>query len=191
MSLPTQQEQLLGPRSVVVDNQLLEEWIGPWLKLADSDEAAQLHRKFWRKSMVSEEAEWRGTQKPVGDDPGDVSDGEVDPMDVDMDEKGKEEEVDFGPGCYILNIDIDDLPHPKIWIRAEYIRIYDRCSAHYESCLSQPSRDVAPSVVITGQPGIGKPSFRVGNFRLIWQREKGSHSGSITLYAGALLKGSR
>src|SRR5258708_3747539 len=159
-----QQEQLLGPRSVVVDNRLLEEWIGPWFELTNSNKAAQLHRKFWRKSMVSEEAEWRETRKPVGDDPGD---GEVNPMDEQEKGKGKEEEEEeeeeeeFGPGCYILNIDIDNLPHPKIWIRAEYIRIYDRCSAHYESCLSQPNRNVAPSVVITGQPGIAKPSFLV------------------------------
>src|SRR5258708_6020015 len=183
-----QQEQLWGPRSVVVDSQLLEDRFGPWFKLADSDKAAQLHRKFWRRSMVSEEAEWRGTQKSVGDDPGDVSDGEVDPMDVDMDE---EEEDEIGPECYILNIGIKGLPHSKIWIRTDYIRIYDYCSGHYESCLSQPSRWVAPSIIITGQPGVGKSSFRVRNFRLIWQREKGSQSGSITLYAGAFLRGSQ
>ncbi len=103
----------------------------------------------------------------------------------------EEEEDEIDAGCYLLNIGINDLPHSKIWIRSDYIQIYDYCRDYYESCLSVPSRKVTPSVVITGQPGVGKPSFRVGNFRLIWQREKGSQSGSITLCAGALLKGSQ
>ncbi len=85
-----------GPRSVVFHSQLREERFGPWFKLADDEKAAQLHRKFWRTSMASEEAEWRRTQKSVGDDPGDVSEGEVDPMDVDMDEEVDDEEEEDG-----------------------------------------------------------------------------------------------
>jgi len=140
----------LGPRSVVVGNQLREERWGPWFKLTDDEDLPQLHTKFWRKSMVSEEAEWRGSQKSVGDDSGDMSDGEVDPMDVDMDEQDDE----IGPGCYVLNMGIETLPHSKIWIRTDYIRIYDYCSEYYELCRSLPHK-AAPSVVITGQPGIG------------------------------------
>ncbi len=77
MSLPAQQEQLLGPRSVVFGGQLREERWGPWFKLADNESLAQLHTKFWCKSMVSEEAEWCRAKKSIDDDRGDVSAGKL------------------------------------------------------------------------------------------------------------------
>ncbi len=95
MSLPAQQEQqeqLLGPRSVVVRNQLHEERWGLWLKLADDQDFAQLHTKFWSKSMLVEEEEWR--RKQGSDDP----DCEVDLMDADGDD---DENGDIGLGCYM------------------------------------------------------------------------------------------
>ncbi len=63
MSPSAQQEQLLGPESVVINNQLHEELWGSWDKLPDDDPLAQLHAKFWRKSMVDEENEWREARR--------------------------------------------------------------------------------------------------------------------------------
>lgn len=63
---------------------------------------------------------------------------------------------DIIPGCYVLDIDNDALKIKRIWIRAEYIRIYDHLVEYYNQKTSQVSEKISPSVVITGQPGIGK-----------------------------------
>jgi hypothetical protein len=78
------------------------------------------------------------------------------PQHPDEDER-MEVDDDFIPGCAILNIDIDRLPFPKIWIRAEYIRIYN----YLESRETPPRIDnhIPPAAVVTGQPGIGEFSF--------------------------------
>lgn len=72
-----------------------------------------------------------------------------------MDEVGSEgtDLDDINPGCYFLEIGIDGLEYPWIWIRADYIRIYDALEIHYPrpTC---PYR--APAAVITGGPGIGE-----------------------------------
>ncbi len=158
MSPPAQQEpqeQWLGPRSVIIDNLLYEDRWGPWLKLADHEVLAQLHAKYWRKSMLDEEKEWRRKQESDFDASIHGCDGS-DRMIDDVD-------GDIGPGCYVLDIGIDDLPIQKVWIRSDYIRMYDYCSNHYERTKRTRINQMAPSVVITGQPGIGRFSFRFIN----------------------------
>ena len=69
---------------------------------------------------------------------------------------------DFIPGCAILNIGIDDFPFQKIWIRADYIRVYN----YLESREVPPAginNHLAPGAVVTGQPGIGEFSLSIGN----------------------------
>ena len=59
---------------------------------------------------------------------------------------------DIIPGCYMLDIGIEGLI-PKLWIRAEYIRVFNSLNAYYD----EPSFiDKAPCAVVTGQPGIGE-----------------------------------
>ena len=61
--------------------------------------------------------------------------------------------TDIGPECYGLDLGIE-LRHSELWVRQDYIRIYDYCSERYEegpTCVSDTPR----SVVITGQPGVG------------------------------------
>jgi len=90
---------------------------------------AQLHSKFWGMSMEVEESEWRRTQTPY------------------------ESQLEVHPGCYVLDIGIKHLPFLKVWIRAEYIRIFDYVERHYNH---DRVHNLAPSIVVTGQPGIGE-----------------------------------
>ncbi len=106
-----------------------------WYRFGNTDALAMLHAKFWRKSMEDEEKEWRKTQP------------ENELMNADVDEDA------IGPGCYILDFGIPDIGRSKLWIRKEYIRLYDFCEKYLES---HRTKQVPPSVVITGQPGIGK-----------------------------------
>lgn len=73
-------------------------------------------------------------------------------MDVDVSEE-EDDDDDIIEGCYSLEIGFEDFQFPRIWIRAEYIRIYDAL----EVCYRTPSYPyMAPAAVITGQPGIGE-----------------------------------
>ncbi|KAK2462507.1 hypothetical protein APHAL10511_005477 [Amanita phalloides] len=105
--------------------------------------------------MADEEKKWRDAQLPIsveGAGLGNERQGGDEPMDVDVSEE-EESDGDIIEGCYSLEIDIMDFEFPRIWIRAEYIRIYDALEAHYR----KSAYPYLPSaVVITGQPGIGK-----------------------------------
>ena len=119
-----------------------------WPKLDDDDQLTLFHAKFWGKSMAIEEQEWRSVQSG---DPARARDEDQDgddPMGDDVDE-----DDDIIPGCYLLDLGINDTV-PKIWIRADYIRIYDFLEAHYKKSPAPSFR--APAAVITGQPGIGQ-----------------------------------
>lgn len=113
-----------------------------WAKLQDDDDPlVQLHSKFWGKKLTLEDPELSGPQPAESD--------EDKPMDVDDD--------DFPPGCAILDIGIDDLPFQKIWIRADYIRVYDFIESR-EAPNRMAVNLLPPAAVVTGQPGIGKLS---------------------------------
>jgi hypothetical protein len=60
---------------------------------------------------------------------------------------------DIGPECYGLDLGIE-LKCSKLWVRQDYIRIYDYCSKRHAEGPSSAT-EMARSVVITGQPGIG------------------------------------
>ena len=87
--------------SVIIPGRL-DNWSST--KLDDDHPLAQFHSKFWGKSLETEEKQWRDAQ-------GDSSDTE--------------------PGCYALEIGIPGIRVDKIWIRAEYIEIYDYFEDYY------------------------------------------------------------
>jgi hypothetical protein len=126
----------------------LASYAQPWHKVDDDSRFSEFHAKFWGKSMVDEEQEWLNlkTQSPDRSTDDDVI------MDDGYDEDPDADE--FIPGCYELDVS----PNPvsdvsKIWIRAEYVRIYKYAESRYELCYE---RGKAQAVVYTGQPGIGE-----------------------------------
>lgn len=76
-------------------------------------------------------------------------------MDVCMSE-GEDSDDDVIEGCYFLEIDIEEFAYPWIWVRAEYIRIYDALEVYYKTPRSPFPNRLAKAAVITGQPGIGE-----------------------------------
>ena len=117
---------------------ILESDANSWTKLEDDKLLSQLHVKFWCRDMTEEEQEWRRSF--------------VKPVDYD------EDESDIGPGCYALDFGMEHLERSKLWIRNDYLRIYDYCNKHYDRVKSLGS-GIAPSVVITGQAGVGELSI--------------------------------
>jgi len=126
-----------------------------FLKMDNDFPLTLFHAKFWGKSMKDEEEKWRNTQT--------VSRGQR--MDSDRDGgkicgESENEDEDEGtddiiPGCYNLDINIVNIPPSRIWIRADYIRIYDFFQSHYNE-FAKPSMGQPPSAVLTEQPGIGE-----------------------------------
>jgi hypothetical protein len=142
---------------------LFEEWKSRKLT---SGFSAQWHSEFWGKAMADDEEDWRNTQSPIastgtvsGGSESDCMDelegkGSDEPQEDDADEDTDDtdsEDDDIIPGCCMLNMSSVG----RFWIRADYIRIFDEIE-HFLSHFIPPFRP--PSVVITGQPGIGAPS---------------------------------
>ncbi|KAH9006497.1 hypothetical protein EDB86DRAFT_2795089, partial [Lactarius hatsudake] len=75
---------------------------------------------------------------------------------VDKDEnadEGEGEGDETGPGCFILKLGIPGIWRSELLVRKEYIQLYEYCDKYLES---RRNDQKPPSVVITGQPGIGK-----------------------------------
>ena len=125
-------------------NSIIPEEGVQWAQLPDSDQLARLHGKFWGVSMQDEETKWRKTQP------------NEEPLNVDVDNQKPEEhekvEDDIGPGSYILTLGIPGIEVSQLWVRQEYIRAYDYCEKYLDACIKAT---LTPSVVLTGQPGIG------------------------------------
>jgi hypothetical protein len=98
-----------------------------WEKLDDNDALMQLHRKFWLQGIKNKL------------------------LCIHDAEEGNDD--DIGPGCYLLDLEVPELGRSMLWIRNDYIRLYKCCNEYLESCRNE---ELPPSVIITGQPGIGK-----------------------------------
>ena len=98
--------------------------------------------------MEDEEAEWQKVQTQIGGQPEDEDQDKYEAMEEDQDQgKGKAmgegegegedegeatDEDDILPGCYILGISIDGITPSSLWIRADYIHVYNFFQAHYD-----------------------------------------------------------
>ena len=101
--------------------------------LFTSDRLAQFHAEFWGV-------------KGVTDTEGEQEDSDEGDMEID---DSTAEDID--PRCYVLDIDIRGV-EDKIWIRADYIRMFKFAEEFYIENVS----NMSPCFVITGQPGTGE-----------------------------------
>ncbi|KIM86220.1 hypothetical protein PILCRDRAFT_816150 [Piloderma croceum F 1598] len=135
-----------------------------WRKIANGNLLALFHRRFWGKSMEEEEGEWQKTQTQTQtqtqiegqpDEDEDRYQGKGRTINEDEDEAMDEDEFDDDddviPGCYPFSVGIENI---TVWIRADYIRVYEALQDYYEKATKQSGR--TPSAVVTGQPGISK-----------------------------------
>ena len=87
-----------------LDSVVFPDQIDRWTKLCDNQPLAQLHIKFWGKSMAEEEEAWCARQHSTSN----LSNSEND---------------DIQPGCYVLNIDNDAIKMQSIWVRVSEFRL--------------------------------------------------------------------
>jgi hypothetical protein len=112
-----------------------EQPVTPWLRQQSENALSMFHAKYWGKDIHEETNQWKKQQ------PG------YQPMDID--------ETNALPANFALYFDIDTLNTTNIWVREDYALLYDYCTNRFnrreKKRFSKPS-----SVVITGQPGVGK-----------------------------------
>ena len=87
-----------------LDSVVFPERIDRWTKLCDNQPLAQLHVKFWGKSMAEEEEAWHARQHSTSN----LSNSEND---------------DIQPGCYVLNINNDAIKMRSIWVWVSEFRL--------------------------------------------------------------------
>ena len=104
----------------------------PFLKMDDGARLSVFHAKYWGVGIEQDESKWVGAHSQLMD----TSNSEV------------------VRGCFALDLDDDSLAPSKIWIRKDYLRIYDFCERRCEYI--RDNLHLAPSVVVTGQPGLGE-----------------------------------
>ena len=105
----------------------------PLLRLDDEDRLSVFHAKYWGVNIDQDESKWIGAHGQL--------------MDVDGSEVVR--------GCFVLGLDNDYFMASKLWVRKDYLRMYDRCDSHYEDVRNRRLH-LRPSVVITWQPGVGE-----------------------------------
>jgi cobalamin biosynthesis protein CobT len=151
-------------------------------RLNSNDILVQFYDKFWGISMDEEVNDWRESAQDEGMDSGDEheeeegnSEAEGDDADANEGEQANEEEgeddeeddeddSDYDEdeiidGCCVLDVNIPGL-ETSIWVRAEYIRIFEHIAKLYDSVVDIERKDQKSScVILTGQPGIGELHF--------------------------------
>ena len=123
----------------MIDSILHLEDQAAWEKVVDTHELAQLHRRFWGSHDKPLEL---NADEDEGDNEGD---------DEDAPEVG-----DNGPECPFLEFGIPAFPRPTLLVRRECIQMYKRRVDHLKPCDRGPKKFKSPSLVATGQPGIGR-----------------------------------
>ena len=100
----------------------------PWNKLGGSNRFSKFHAKFWGKPLGDEEREWHNFQSEShSTDNAIMDDQDTDDVETDTDE--------LISGCYELDISpnpVSESDVSKIWIRADYIRVYKYTESRYD-----------------------------------------------------------
>ncbi|KAI0301474.1 hypothetical protein BC826DRAFT_1183413 [Russula brevipes] len=112
---------------------VVREDVHKWDLLEPTARLSELHARFWGDSVADERRDWWSNHQ-----------GEVMVGSNEVDED-----------CFVLNYDFGLLDRSVLWVRRDYVRIYEYCHQHCERAKNNPQR-IAPSFILTGQPGIGK-----------------------------------
>ena len=130
----------------------------PWPKLETDDRLSLFHAQYWGQDISQERRIWLETLKAH------QMDTDEDQMGSDEDQTDSDEnqmdndEIQMKPGetpaGFPLHFDIEDLKPSTLWAREDYESLYEWCVDYF----NRPNIDSGskpPSIILTGQPGIG------------------------------------
>jgi hypothetical protein len=105
-----------------------------------------------RHQGEDEEEEWDDADGTEGEQANEEEGGD----EAEEDEDNCEDEDNIIDRCYVLDVNIPAM-ETSIWVRAEYIWIFDRISKLYNRVINPERKDQKSScVILTGQPGVGE-----------------------------------
>ena len=136
----------LGGEPSSYANVFFEEPRNPWLKLKNTS-LSIFHAKHWGKDICEERREWLGTQTR-----GHQMDIDENQMDTDEENQMSTDET---PAGFALSFDIKAFNLRSMWVRENYELLYNDCTSYFNDP-KVLSASKPPSVVITGQPGVGE-----------------------------------
>lgn len=116
-------------------------------KLYDDQALQRVHIKYWGKCVEDEVEKWWTTPESY------IITGRGLEATSNEDEETDDDEVGLDPNCCVLTIDTPLHMRRKIWVREEYVRMYDCFEARHQEFIT---RDHSTVTVLTGQPGIGE-----------------------------------
>jgi len=104
----------------------------PFPKKGEGAYVSVLHAKYWGVTIDHDEAEWVGAHGQL------------------MENDGSE----VVRGCFTLDLPSDGRTLSRLWVRKDYLRIYDNCHSHCQHVWD--NRLLPPIAIITGHPGVGE-----------------------------------
>ena len=151
------------------------DYIAEWKEKQVKHPLVQFHAKYWGVSMKEEVTQWQESMDVDIEDDDDKVDGNRDGGEEGSEQEGENEDEgegegeeeeeegvdeveidDYIEGCCVLDINIEGI-ETSIWVRAEYIRIFDNIAElHGNLTSSKRMNESSYCVIITGQPGIGE-----------------------------------
>jgi hypothetical protein len=105
----------------------------PWIKLEADEIFSMLQAEFWGKDILEEKRKWQETQT------------EAHQMDTDE-----------ALANFAFPFDMESADVSNVWVREDYVLLYDECTTFFADPDNKKFRRRPPTIVITGQPGIGK-----------------------------------
>ncbi|KDR82617.1 hypothetical protein GALMADRAFT_56773 [Galerina marginata CBS 339.88] len=157
----------------VVGSEYLADWLPREARPTNS--FVHFHQKFWGKP----EEEGLGVHED-GDGSKLYEMGAEDFMVVDdSTDESEPEDGDIGSRCYALDVERN---YPgTIWVRNEYIRVFEFAESFYSLAVSsRPDAPApAPCLIVTGQPGIGKSVWQWYALRVCCGKRR-----PVILYSG-------
>jgi hypothetical protein len=126
---------LMTPPELSYEDVFEEDARSYWEKLRDNDRQSRLWARFWGKDILGDaRRKWHKMQ---------TSD---DQMDLDTE----------APVPFPFDIGIDAFNVSTVWVRNDYTLLYDYCTNRFASPVVQTKNAKPLTIIISGQPGIGK-----------------------------------
>jgi hypothetical protein len=131
----------------------------PWLKLESDMFLSLFHAQYWGQDISQERRIWldnpKAHQMDTDENQMDTDEDQMDTDENQMDNDENQTKIDDTPVGFPLHFDIEEEQPSTLWVRKDYESLYDWCMYYF----NRPNVDSGPkppSVIITGQPGIGE-----------------------------------
>jgi hypothetical protein len=140
-------------KTVLRENYTNDEIVNAITRAKPLNKMSLRHKEFWGRDMGLEEVVWKSENATMLTEHMANVEDTVDEGEASEGEESVGRFVDYREGCFPIRFGKGLLiPDSEIWVRADYLLLYDRIEEHYNR-MTELSHTGA--VILTGQPGCG------------------------------------